>query len=158
MEKTVNRILLVRVPAEKAVDGRELRDYILESLERGVLVLTEDASCEVMELPALGGVTVAAEPQAPPVPADSPEGPSEGDEKRAILRRLTEYRKVHGLGRWGLSPSKRPTIKASDYQRINCGRSWSTALRPAPWRSGGRSAGRWIGWSRKTNRIRGRMP
>ncbi len=95
-ESKQNRLLLVRVPSSEAVDGRALRDYILESLERGVLVLTEDASCEVMELPALGGVEAAAE-QAPPSPADSP-GPSEGDEKREILRRLTEYRKVHGLG------------------------------------------------------------
>lgn len=98
MKETASRILLVRVPNCEAVDGRELRDYILESLERGVLVLTEDASCEVLELPALGGVEVAAEPQAPPSHADAAEGPSEGDEKRAILQRLTEYRKVHGLG------------------------------------------------------------
>jgi len=98
MKELANRILLVRVPAQEAVDGRELRDYILESLERGVLVLTEDASCEVMELPPLGGVEVAAEPQAPPSLVDAAESPSEGDEKRAILQRLTEYRKVHGLG------------------------------------------------------------
>lgn len=50
-----NRILLVRVPSQEAVNGRALRDYILESLACGVLVLTEDASCEVMELPQLGG-------------------------------------------------------------------------------------------------------
>ncbi len=97
MKETSSRVLLVRVPAQEAVDGRALRDYILESLDRGVLVLTEDASCEMMELPPLGGVEVAAE-QAPPSPVDSTEEPSEGDEKREILRRLTEYRKVHGLG------------------------------------------------------------
>lgn len=49
--KTLNNILLVRVPTLETVNGRELRDYILESLAQGVLVLTEDASCEVMELP-----------------------------------------------------------------------------------------------------------
>lgn len=58
-----NNVLLVRVPAQEAVDGRELRDYILESLTQGVLVLTEDASCEVMELPPLGGVMVEAKEQ-----------------------------------------------------------------------------------------------
>lgn len=42
---TANNVLLVRVPAQETVDGRELRDYILESLAQGVLVLTEDASC-----------------------------------------------------------------------------------------------------------------
>lgn len=53
-----SNILLIRVPAEASVDGRDLRDYVLESLERGVLVLTDDASCEIMELPQLGGVEV----------------------------------------------------------------------------------------------------
>jgi len=98
MKTNQYKLLLVRVPSCEAVDARELRDYILESLERGVLVLTEDASCEVLELPALGGVEVAAEPQAPPSQTGVAEGTSEGDEKREILRRLTEYRKVHGLG------------------------------------------------------------
>ena len=55
--QTTNNILLVRVPTLEAVNGRELRDYILESLAKGVLVLTEDASCEVMELPPLGGTS-----------------------------------------------------------------------------------------------------
>ncbi len=102
MKETASRILLVRVPAQEAVDGRALRDYILESLERGGLGLTEDTSWEVMELPALGGVQVAAAVElAPPSPADSPgpsEEQSEGTEKREILQRLTEYRTVHGLG------------------------------------------------------------
>lgn len=52
--KTTNNILLVRAPAEVAMDGRELRDYILDSLPLGVLVLPDDVSCEVMELPPLG--------------------------------------------------------------------------------------------------------
>lgn len=99
MKGLANSILLVRVPGCEAVDGRELRDYILESLERGVLVLTEDATCEIMELPPLGGVEVtAAVVLSPPAPADNPESPSEGNEKRSILQRLVEYRKVHGLG------------------------------------------------------------
>ena len=63
--QTANNILLVRVPAQEAVDGRELRDYILESLARGVLVLTEDASCEGMEFPPLGGVKIQAESLEP---------------------------------------------------------------------------------------------
>ena len=66
--QTANNILLVRVPAQEAVDGRELRDYILESLAQGVLVLTEDASCEVMALPSLGGVEVSREQPEPKAP------------------------------------------------------------------------------------------
>ena len=104
-----NSILLVRVPDQAAVDGRELRDYILESLAQGVLVLTEDASCEVMELPSLGGVETgedqAPQVQEPPVEA----GPAQkkavfcgqgASEKRKIMDRLKAYRLVHGLGCW----------------------------------------------------------
>lgn len=103
----VNNILLVRVPAQEAVDGRELRDYILESLARGVLVLTEDASCEVMELPPLGGVELVPD-AGPETPADKgppkpkmtpPTTPeTEGEEKRVIVQRLKDYRSTHGRG------------------------------------------------------------
>lgn len=98
--KTANNILLVRVPAQEVVDGRELRDYILESLAQGVLVLTEDASCEVMELPPLGGVVVDLTGAAGPIinPEPPPIELSEGDEKRAIVQRLKDYRNVHGRG------------------------------------------------------------
>ena len=119
--QTANNILLVRVPAQEAVDGRELRDYILESLAQGVLVLTEDASCEVMELPPLGGVEVSWEQMEPEAPAgplgmidmssytseDADESPPveiaagrNKEEKLAILERLREYRRAHGLGCW----------------------------------------------------------
>ena len=104
-----NSILLVRVPDQAAVDGRELRDYILESLAQGVLVLTEDASCEVMELPSLGGVETgedqAPQVQEPPVETSPAQkkavfgGPG-ASEKRKIMDRLKAYRLVHGLGCW----------------------------------------------------------
>ena len=88
-----DNVLLVRVPHTEEMDFRELRDYVVKSLKLGVLVLWDDASCEVLELPSLGVVEViAAEP--PP----RPEEPSEGDEKRAILQRLKNYRAANGLG------------------------------------------------------------
>lgn len=112
--KNANNILLVRVPTQEAVNGRELRDYILESLAQGVLVLTEDASCEVMELPPLGGVAVATTERELSITEQSdlttetenrntnPEFPatdkSEGAEKRAIVQRLKDYRNAHGRG------------------------------------------------------------
>lgn len=115
-----NSILLVRVPTQEAVNGRKLRDYILESLAQGVLVLTEDASCEVMELPPLGGLMVtlteqvmpaverpelAAETGQPIMEADPEQklvgliGPRAG-EKRVIMERLQAYRKKYGLDCW----------------------------------------------------------
>ena len=102
--KTTNNILLVRVPTQESVDGRELQDYILESLAKGVLVLTEDASCEVMELPPLGGVEIDVPALPPAVESaieSNPPGPevdAEAAEKRDILQRLLDYRKANGLG------------------------------------------------------------
>jgi len=94
-----SNLLLVRVPYSEEISGHaKLRDYILESLPLGVLVLDENITCEVMELPRLGSVDVVTEPQAPPAQEVTAETSSEGDEKRKILQRLTEYRKVHGLG------------------------------------------------------------
>lgn len=109
--QAANNILLVRVPTQEAVDGRELRDYILESLARGVLVLTEDASCEVMELPPLGGVKIQAESLEPstavgPAPsaataveaAITNQHQAQAEEKRAIVQRLKDYRNTYGRG------------------------------------------------------------
>lgn len=101
--QAANNIFLVRVPTQEAVDGRELRDYILESLERGVLVLTEDASCEVLELPPLGEVAVVEPPET--TPAREPEegntpapAGSDAEVKQAIIQRLKAYRTAQGLG------------------------------------------------------------
>lgn len=115
-----NHILIVWMPGDQISDDRAYRDYVLESVRAGVLVLPADAACEVMELSQLGDVEVVpgdtpsqspAEPAtAPPVgPSQSPAEPvtappegepgtAEGAEKRAILRRLTDYRAAHGLG------------------------------------------------------------
>ncbi len=98
MREPASSILLVRVPVLESVDGRALRDYVLESLKLGVLVLMDGVECEVMELPQLGKVEVVTKPQAPPAQKAAAEASSEGDEKRKILQRLTEYRKTHGLG------------------------------------------------------------
>ena len=109
--QAANKILLVRVPTQEAVDGRELRDYILESLARGVLVLTEDASCEVMELPPLGGVKIQAESLEPSTAVGSASSvatvveaaitnqhQAQAEEKRAIVQRLKDYRSANGRG------------------------------------------------------------
>lgn len=102
-------ILLVRAPGTLIVNDREFRDYILESLPLGVLALPDDVSCEVMELPSLGGVEVTV-PEAEVVfqetEKDEVESPVAGvtgrnkEEKQAILKRLRLYRRTHGLGCW----------------------------------------------------------
>lgn len=55
---TAKNILLVRVASLEGVDYREMRDDILESVRLGVLILGMDDTCEVMELPPLGGIDI----------------------------------------------------------------------------------------------------
>lgn len=117
--QTVNNILLVRVPETKLEDLRALRDFILESLVlSGLLVLPEDVTLEVMELPTLSGVEIAhlegaeipsaVRPAADAGSLSSVEAAAEAEvvsqhqpaaeEKQAILQRLKAYRDAHGLG------------------------------------------------------------
>lgn len=99
----MSHVLIVRIPVQEVSDGRKFREYIIESLREGVVVLTDDVACEVMELPTLGGVVIEQmerengdnSAEAPPVEAA---GMSEGEEKRLVLQRLKAYRETHGLG------------------------------------------------------------
>ena len=105
-------ILIVWMPGGQIEDKRVCRDYILESLQTGVLVLPSEVSCEVMELPPLGGVAVRE--VSPAVSADMPQmekaepetvnvslrGGRGAEEKREIQKRLKAYREAHGLGCW----------------------------------------------------------
>ena len=97
MEPDNNRkVLLVRMDIHSGVDHIALRDYILESLALGALILGMDDTYEIMELPPLGSVEVKplkTESEPAPIP-DS----GKGEEKRAILQRLKDYRAENGLG------------------------------------------------------------
>ena len=107
-----NNILIVWMPNDQIGDERVYRDYVLESPRTGVLVLPSEVSCEVMELPPLGGVAVrevspAAGAGIPQMEKAEPEtvdvylrGGRGAVEKRAIQKRLQAYREAHGLGCW----------------------------------------------------------
>ena len=121
--KAVDNILLVRVQNEDVDYLQKLRDHILDSLRSGVLVLPDWAPYEVIELPELGGVEVSQElaesetpigapglidmslcagtenDEAEPPPVEIAAGRNK-EEKLAILERLREYRRAHGLGCW----------------------------------------------------------
>lgn len=97
----MNNILVVRVTSLGSFDYKEMRDDILESVKRGVLILGLSDICEVMELPPLGGVAVeAAGKQEALTSNTSPPSLIQDDAvvKRAIFQRLTDYRKKNGLG------------------------------------------------------------
>lgn len=106
MDDTI-KLLLIRVEETETVNGRTLRDYVLESLERGILVLTKETELEVIDIPRqLGALEVVQTPECHPVVQSYitetkklvKMADDQAEEKRDILRRLTEYRKANGLG------------------------------------------------------------
>lgn len=109
---TANNILLVRVNSLGGFDYKEMRDNILESVRLGVLILGMDDTCEIMELPPLGGVELmpmSERPTGPDLPEPEPDtepmnvelrGGRGAKEKKIIQDRLISYRKKHGLGCW----------------------------------------------------------
>ena len=88
-------VLIVRAPQLKREGLEELRDYVVESLHQGVLVVPEGMELEVLALPEPGEEN--AGPDAPEEPSAIPTGRG-AEEKRAIQEKLKAYRRAHGLG------------------------------------------------------------
>lgn len=88
-------ILLLTVPEAEPGQLAQIRDYALESIGRGLLVLGAEMELARVELdaPPAG----AEDPGPEPVPPRrAPSG--RAGEKRAILERLRAYREARGLG------------------------------------------------------------
>ena len=108
------QVLVVRLPEPAGLDYREVRDYIIESIQRGVLAIGQNTTYQVEDLPDLVGVIVTPEPtrsgnlttfhisQETPeetVPeSDTKQEPDLGEVKRRIRDRLQRYRDANGLG------------------------------------------------------------
>lgn len=109
------QVLVVRLPDKAETDCQKMRDYIVGSLQLGVLVVNQGVTYRVEELPDLGGVVVfdgSAEegkteswttfhllPDQENAPkTDTLQEPDFGTEKRAIRDRLQRYRDSNGLG------------------------------------------------------------
>lgn len=95
---TQGAVLVVQVPVKDA-DLVEFRDYIVESLSMGVLVLGPGVTYSVERFPALGGIQVERrEPKKKSGPPKMPKTHPQAKEKQAILERLKAYREQNGLG------------------------------------------------------------
>ena len=99
-------VLILTVPSAEGADLVEMRDFVLESLELGVLILGLGVSWKIEQFPELGyvGVQTAQGDQAPPLP-EPPEGdPPPGftgkgaGEKQQVLDALVQYRDRKGQG------------------------------------------------------------
>lgn len=112
-------VLVMRVPNLTDQAREALRDYVVESLSLGVLVIGPGFNYSLERFPQLGGVLCRGE--QPEGMEEPEEGPEEGEpqpeelirehgvfqpvlngrkagEKQRILARLKAYRKAHGLG------------------------------------------------------------
>ena len=115
-------VLVVRAPNLTEEARTSLRDYVVDSLRLGVLVIGPGVNYSLERFPQLGGVLCCG---AEPAGKEEPEGPLPGqetvvagqeellrehavfqpvisgrnaEEKRNILARLKAYRSAHGLG------------------------------------------------------------
>lgn len=88
-------VLIVRAPGEPREDLEAMRDYVEESLRRGVLVLSDGMELEVLSLPEPGEARIS--PDGPEEPSAVPTGRG-AEEKRAIQEKLKAYRRARGLG------------------------------------------------------------
>lgn len=126
MQVEQRNVLMVKVPAGEGVELATCRDYIIESLQKGVVVMKREWVYTLESLPISCGVAVAGGPPAaytPAVPAvreqdgeRAAQGPEKGAallresdaaqlaaqaeraEKQRILQRLRDYRTANGLG------------------------------------------------------------
>lgn len=103
----MSSVLVVTVPSELDGDLYQMRNYVKESLELGVLIVGKGVQWELLEIPELGGVRVqdpgGTGPDGPPEAPDELEGEVAftgygAKEKRRIYESLRRYRDRHGLG------------------------------------------------------------
>lgn len=113
-------VLVVRLSAAESEERtRQIRDYVVESLALGVLVVDPGTNLHLEYYPPLGGVTCTLQKGMEKEEPEGEEGTEQPDEsgadqpdaehattnvgpgaqvKNRILARLTSYRKIHGLG------------------------------------------------------------
>ena len=127
-------VLIVRAPqlAREGLEG--LRDYVVESLRRGVLVVPEGMELEVLALPEPGEEN--AGPDAPEEPSAVPTGRG-AEEKRAIQEKLKAYRRAHGLGCFrAVAQAGLPEVTETMLRNMAAG---TVAYPLSDWRAAGRA-------------------
>lgn len=113
-EKSILVVTLPSSMAETVEELRSLRDYFVESIRTGVMVIDGRCTHKVVELPTLGGVHIfcgcersdfvlraraEVESEDPAVELLREHStPKTMKEKEEIMERLKKYREVHGLG------------------------------------------------------------
>ena len=147
-------VMVVQAPGRAEADLRGLRDYILESLNRGVLVLGAGMSYQLEKFPELGAVRITSEDvlrgnqellrRAAPTGTGSGRlkkseeeiRAAQSQEKKAILARLQEYRQANGLGCFKVLAQKTGKLSAETLLSVVTG---NQVLPIEDWRKIGRA-------------------
>lgn len=101
------QVMVIQLPRGDRAESdlSAYRDYVVESLAQGVLVLGSGTTWAVETVPSLGGVQIqrdagilrahsVPEPKADP----KPDRPNPWREKKEVLDRLQQFRQAGGLG------------------------------------------------------------
>lgn len=127
-------VLIVRAPQLKRESLEELRDYVVESLHQGVLVVPDGMELEVLALPEPGEENAGA--VAPEEPSAAPTGRG-AEEKRAIQEKLRAYRRAHGLGCFrAVAQAGLPEVTETMLRNMAAG---TVAYPLSDWRAAGRA-------------------
>ena len=116
-EMTERPVLVVRAPNLPEEGRASLRDYVVDSLRLGVLIIWPGVSYSLERFPQLGGVLCCGTEPAETPPGQEPAATGQEEvllrehpvpqpvikgygaaEKKAILARQRAYRKAHGFG------------------------------------------------------------
>ena len=105
-------VLVVYTPQDTAIDLTEMRDYVIDSIAHGVLVIPMNYVIKIQPVAPIVLVNRSDKMETDPIPNDElvfrahdvvDDNPGKKiltikDEKRLILARLQKYRSDHGLG------------------------------------------------------------
>ena len=139
-------VLVVRIFGEAEPDRlAKLREYVIESILRDVLVITGDITMDIEELPAIGmdhpDVIVKAETKPEPKAEERPkrkENKTNREEKQEILQRLHEYRQRSGPGCFG-DVARTTNVKSITTDVVRLVALGDATLTIAEWRAIGRA-------------------
>ena len=141
-------VLMIRVPGGSEPDRlSKLREYVIESILRDVLVITNEMTVSIEEVPAIGmehadvNVVVTPAEQAEPKTEERPkrrENITNREEKQNILQRLLDYRQRSGPGCFG-DVARKTNVKSITADVVRLVALGDATLTIAEWRAIGRA-------------------
>ena len=139
-------VLVVRIHGEAEPDRlAKMREYVIESIMRDVLVITNEMNMNIEEVPAIGmdhpDVIVEAETKPEPKEEERPNrkgNKTNREEKQEILQRLHEYRKRSGPGCFG-DVARATNVKSITTDVVRLVALGDATLTIAEWRAIGRA-------------------